>query len=254
MTLNNPFKAWGIERLSPSALNTFEGNPAIYVLRYGLGAKDTAGSKAWVGSSVEKGLHASLCGAPMPEAQDIAAMEFRTIAESVGLNASDEVEAKQLLRAMLCQAIDNWPYKVPVEAYQSELWYQHPDLPIPFYGFSDFFLCDGTVVDLKTTGRVPSSARLDHIRQLAIYCAAHRTDRASIFYVGKNKTFTCPIDPKAIEEGLRRMVQTAFRIGRMIDAFPNPVDALQSLPTIPDDWRWSETLRHAYLEHTGSLV
>lgn len=254
MTANNPFKAWGIERLSPSALNTFEANPAIFVLRYGLGVKDYAGAKAWVGNAVEAGLYASLRGQTMPEAQDIAAMEFRKLAEEAGKDPNDEVEAKQLLRAMLCQAVDNWPYKIPVEAYQTELRYQHPDLPVPFYGFSDFFLADGTVVDLKTTSRMPSSPPLGHICQLAIYAAAHKASKASLFYVGKSKVMLAEVGQESLTEGMRRLVQTAFRIGRMIDAFPNPVDALQTMPTIPDDFRWSEALRHAYLKNTGTLV
>lgn len=254
MSANNPFKAWGVERLSPSALNTFEANPAIFTLRYGLGVKDHAGSKAWVGNAVEKGLQAALTGKPMPEAQDVAAEEFRALCAAAGRNPSDEVEAKQLLRAMLCQAIDNWPCKVPVAQYQAELTYQHPDLPVPFYGFSDFFLHDGTVVDLKTTSRMPSSARPDHIRQLSIYAAAHKSEDALIYYVGKSKTMTCVLGSEDLREGLRRMVQTALRIGRLMAAFPNPTDALTAVPTIPDDFRWSEAMRHAYLTHTGSLV
>lgn len=252
--LNNPFPKWGIERLSPSALNTFEANPAIYVLRYGLGVSDFAGSKAWVGNAVEKGLIASLRGRTMAEAQDEAALEFRKLAEDAGRDPSQEVEAKQLLRAMLCQAIDNWPFEVGVAEYQSEVRFQHPDVPVPFYGFSDFLLHDGTVVDLKTTSRMPSSAKLDHIRQLSIYCAHHRSDTAALFYVGKSKTLNCPVTKESLNEGMHRMVQTAFRIARLIDAFPNPVDALTALPTIPDDFRWSEALRHAYLKHTGALV
>lgn len=254
MTSNNPFQAWGIQRLSPSALNTFEANPAIFVLRYGLGEKDHAGAKAWVGNAVEAGLHASLTGKSMANAYEAAAVEFVKQADEAGRDADNEVEAKQLLRVMLMLAIEQWPFTVPVEAYQSELTYQHPDLPIPFYGFSDFLLHDGTVVDLKTTSRMPSQPRADHIRQLAIYTAAHKTDRASLFYVGTKKVFRADLSPESLRNGMRNVVQTAFRIGRMIDAFPNPSDALASLPPIADDFRWSEKLRAAYLRHTGALI
>ena len=58
---------------------------------------------------------------------------------------------------------------------------QLDDLPIPIIGYIDF-LFDNTIVDLKTTARIPSKPTEAQKRQMALYSMAYPNKKVDLFF------------------------------------------------------------------------
>ena len=64
-----------------------------------------------------------------------------------------------------------------------------PDFEIPVIGYLDFVFPDhGVVIDLKTTGRIPSTMSAEHQLQRAIYQQARGNQIVKFLYVSSKKT------------------------------------------------------------------
>ena len=74
----------------------------------------------------------------------------------------------------------NFKYK-NLEQYQEKVEVQLEDLPVPILGYIDFRFKD-TVVDLKTTTRMPSKPTEAQKRQMALYSMAYPKNSVDLFF------------------------------------------------------------------------
>jgi len=154
----NGFERFGIQRLSPSALNLWNANPGLYALRYLGKFFDDAGPAAWRGSAVEKGLNSWMIRKEADTALAVALAAFEEDAQGL---ADPETEAEHALIAPMLEVAIAHCVNLPSPYFGAQTRVEHnvAGLSIPIVGYIDFVFEDGSIVDLKTTKRCPSENR-----------------------------------------------------------------------------------------------
>jgi len=160
--------------LSASQINRFLDEPALWVMDQFFDIKSNAGPGAWRGSAVEAACDLVL----FSQADDAAALKAAAdrFEQDAHGDLSEEVEKE---RAALPVYLKNLLPSVrqlgmPLTR-QSKIVLKLPTLDVDIVGYVDYRFPD-RLVDLKTTGRMPSldeQGRIkdkgDHLRQVAIY-------------------------------------------------------------------------------------
>jgi len=170
---DDPFAKFQIDHLSPSSLNCYLDEPAMWVLRYLYKFKDRAGPFAWRGNAVEAGLAVWLQNVPAKRNLDasIAAALARFEQEAQG-EISDKIE-KELkgIPRMVQQAINALHDRPIPDAVQAPIKIWFDDIEVPVKGFIDFVWPE-ECLDLKSTFSMPSEPKEAHCRQVAVYTKA----------------------------------------------------------------------------------
>lgn len=234
----NGFQRFGIERLSPSSLNTWRAAPGLWALRYLGRFFDSSGPAAWRGNAVEKGLQSWFIRKDADQALADAMQVFEQ--EAQGL-ADDETEAeRQNIAPMLdiaIKATDHLP--APYFGAQAKVEYVFQGVDVPVIGYVDFILEDGSIIDLKTTKACPSEPKADHARQVALYMAG-RNCAGSLLYVTAKKHAHYPISEELCASSLESMRRDALSLQAFLNNQTDVKAAIRSLPMNDDDFRWSE--------------
>lgn len=227
----------GIKRLSPSSLNCWAANPALWAVRYLRGVKSDPSPSMWLGSAVEAGLITYLRTSDEDDANYSAVHNFEM--EANGL-ADDSTEAARLfVWPMLSQAIEaasEWEYDAL--AFQSRVEIELPGVALPVVGFIDIKFPE-RIVELKTTKACPSEVRPDHLRQVALYSYATGLP-ASVLYVTPKKhreIFVTPDEAGAAVAEVTRVAQSLCNFLRL-DA--STEDLVRCLPVAKGDFRWDD--------------
>ncbi len=158
------------ERHSPSSLNLFCASPAMFVLEKVLGRRQPVGAPAHRGTAVEDGVAAGLrdLARPIDECVQVAIKRFDSLTALSSDKRRDEYRGT--IPDMVVSALEELrPYGVPSHCQQFVEW--RPDgLKYPIVGYLDFrWEQHGILVDLKTTEKLPSSIKIPHARQVALY-------------------------------------------------------------------------------------
>ena len=199
-------------RHSPSALNMFAAEPAMFVLERILGLKQPVGVPAHRGVAVEAGVAYGLLH---PEAEDRECFR-EAYASYDGLTALSADERREKYRGnipdMVVQALDELrQYGVP-SGVQGFVEWKPADLKYPIVGYYDFVWEDhGIIVDLKTTERMPSQIKIPHARQVSLYCGDNHQGR--ICYVTPKKCSTYGL------ENIREHKQALHNLARAVEKF-----------------------------------
>ena len=214
------------QRHSPSALNLFAAQPSMFVLEKVLGLKQPVGVPAHRGSAVEDGVAHGLRDpdAPLKDCNDIAFAKYDMLTAVSG----DQRKARyrQDIPYMVERALEELrPYGIPT-ATQGYVEWLPAQLVLPIIGYFDFRWdgvmewADGAkvaspagsiIVDLKTSERMPSSIKIGHARQVALYTADGSQGR--ICYVTPKKS-----DVFRLEESQRHL-EALISIAESVEAF-----------------------------------
>ena len=211
----NPFEAHGIEHLSPSSLNTFAAEPALFVLQKVLKhpAASNAGPAAWRGSSVESGVaHGLSTGASTAECVALARSEF---AKRVGLTVSEKSEKEDAsIPGYVEQALEHLRPYGPPSSTQGRCEMAVEGLAVPIMGYYDFLWEDaGRLIDLKTAATLTSAIKPAHARQVAFYhqCLGPNL-LASLTYCTPKKVATYALEnSRAHWAALQKIARTVQR-------------------------------------------
>lgn len=244
----NGFERFGIQRLSPSALNLWNANPGLYALRYLGKFFDDAGPAAWRGNAVEKGLNSWMIRKEPDTALAVALAAFEEDAQGL---ADPETEAEHALIAPMLEVAIAHCTNLPSPYFGAQTRVEHnvPDLDVPIIGFIDFVFEDGSILDLKTTKRCPSEPKPDHVRQVALYMAA-KDCAGSLLYVTDKRAAQYPITEEMKALAIKGIERDAMALQRFLNAMPDAVTAISALPVNDSDFRWSE----AATKHLESMV
>lgn len=159
-----------IERHSPSSLNLFCASPSMYVLERILGRRQPVGAPAHRGTAVEDGVTAGLTdiAKPIEECTAIALKKYDSLTGLSGDKRREEYRAT--IPDMVASALTELrPYGTPSHTQQFVSW-QPEGLAYPIVGYLDYrWEQHGILVDLKTTEKLPSSIKIPHARQVALY-------------------------------------------------------------------------------------
>jgi len=200
-------------RHSPSALNLFAAEPAMFVLERIKGLKQVVGVPAHRGVAVEDGVTAGLADlqAPVKACVDVALTKYDTLTAISGDPRREKYRdtIPDMVHAALVELRE---YGTPSNT-QGYVEWKPPELKLPIVGYYDY-QCENHVIvaDLKTTERMPSAIKVTHARQVALYAPTDNHDAR-----------LCYVTPKKIEmyslENIREHRAALFNIAKRVERF-----------------------------------
>ena len=190
MRSNNPFKAHGINYLSPSSINTYINDTSLWVARYLFKIKSSSGASAVRGIATEFVLADKYEKGVFD--YNLLDVKFMSLCAESGIDLGDIKTAKEkkLLKDFGSVIDKNFDYK-NLEAYQEKVEVPIDDMPVPIMGYIDFRFKD-KIVDLKTSTRMPTRPTEAQKRQMALYSMAYPDSSVDLFFATpkEHKRFT----------------------------------------------------------------
>lgn len=241
----NPFAKHNIKHLSPSALLTYQANPAMWCGKYLFGWRDEAGPRAWLGNAIEAGLHSRVLGAADYVERAYNAFDMKAQGEI----RDDIAEARAHIEPMLAQACEAYKQRigplVPLYQVKCEWWID--GIEVPVIGYLDFEWPE-QIDDLKTTLAIPSKPRPDHVAQLGMYMKARNKDMGSLLYVSPKRFAQYPVTMEEAEAELAALVRSAKAVRHLLGMVRNKYDAVKIFAPDFSDYRWNDATRKMALE------
>jgi hypothetical protein len=236
----NGFEKHGIKHLSASSINLWTNAPDVWVASYLFGKRTPMGAAAMRGICTEDAVVASLTGESDCEAALSAALEKFDKTFPIG----DEKTTKE--RAMIepCMNLalealaDYGKPEFPEEGQEKiSITAKTDDYEIPVIGFLDLVFPDaGLVIDLKTTGRCPSTMSAEHQLQRAIYQKAKGNQAVKFLYVTPKKTALLEDgDPNELLSKAKKQIS---RLEKFLRAGSRH-DIAEVIPVNPNTFYWS---------------
>lgn len=240
-----------IERHSPSSLNLFAAQPSMYVLERVLGLRQPVGSPAHRGTAVEDGVTAGLMD-PAKPLEDCCAVAFATYDRITALSSDKRREDyRETIPAMVESALEELrPYGVPSHCQQFVEW--KPDgLQYPIVGYLDYrWESHGILVDLKTTEKLPSSIKIAHARQVALYATMTGDNvDARLTYTTPKKRATYQLENT--RDHLSALHQIALRCEAFLALSDDPEFFTKIIVPDLESFYWSGPARQLAFEHWG---
>ena len=235
----NAFERHNINHLSASSLNLWANEPAFWTLRYLHNMRDEMGAAAKRGIAVEAGLDEFLFrrDADLSDCVDVAVHNYRL--NTLGILDDEHEKEFALILPMLTQAIGALRNAPPVIARQLKFECWIDGIPVPVIGFLDYVFEDQSIVDLKTTARLPSAPRPDHLRQAAIYAYARQAP-VSLLYVTDKKHARYHASPDQVAEGIADVTRIARSLARVLAASETAADVAEFVTPKFDSFYWTE--------------
>ena len=237
-------------RHSPSALNLFAASPSMFVLEKVLGLRQPVGVPAHRGVAVEDGVTVGLLNpdAPLQACVDVALTRYDTL---TAMSPDDRREKyRATIPDMIEQALAELrPYGIPSETQVFVSW-QPEGLRLPIVGYKDYHWGDHNITtDLKTSEKMPSSVKVGHARQLALYVTNNNAD-ARVTYVTPKKCQSYQVDN--IDEHRKALHRIALKVEKFLALSDDPQFYLDITAPDLESFYWSgPASRQLAFEHFG---
>ena len=236
----NGFEKHNIKHLSASSINLWTNAPDVWVASYLFGKRGPMSAAAMRGICTEDAVVAVLTG----QLQKAGALDQALEKFDKFFPIGDEKTTKE--RAMIepCMelALGELEHygqpEFPEEGQEKiSITAKTDDYEIPVIGFLDLVFPEhGLVIDLKTTGRMPSTMSAEHQLQRAIYQKARGNQAVKFLYVSPKKT-------SLLEDGdptelLRKAKVQISRMEKFLRA-GNAQDIRDVIPVNPNTFYWN---------------
>ena len=235
MRSNNPFKAHGINYLSPSSINTYINDTSLWVARYLFKIKSSSGASAVRGIATEFVLADKYEKGVFD--YNLLDVKFMSLCAESGIDLGDIKTAKEkkLLKDFGTIIDENFDYK-DLEAYQEKVEVQIEDMPVPIMGYIDFRF-KGKIVDLKTSTRMPTRPTEAQKRQMALYSMAYPDSSVDLFFATpkEHKTFTL----KNLTLYKKQLRKVALSIQKFLSISDDKHELASLMYPNLDSWLWS---------------
>jgi len=225
-------------RHSPSSLNLFAAEPAMFTLERILGEKQPVGVPAHRGVAIEDGVTHGLINpkAVLRDCIEIAHRKYDALTCLSGDPRRDRY--RETIASMVITALEELrKYGIPSRTQGAVEWHP-PGIDLPIYGIFDYeWEQHGIIADLKTTEKMPSEIKIPHARQVALYATSDNMD-ARLVYVTPKKFE--PYKLENIKEHRTALLRIAQTVERFLALSDDP-DFFVSI-TMPDldSFYWSE--------------
>lgn len=239
----NNFSGHGISHLSASSINAYADDPAYWCAKYLLGVKFPFSAPARGGTLVEKAIVQILTGRDQKNTIDETVAEFNkaTIFDkspNVGKWANG-------LRDMIESGVRELsPYGVPkfeLNGSQKKILIDcnMGDYKIPVIGFLDLYYPDKkTVIDVKTSQRMPNMMSSSHKRQAALYRLANPDYEVAFFYITPKKTQFFWIED--VSEQIVEIKSIIRRMNGMLGV--GDKDKIKEIIPVVDSFYWQDSM------------
>jgi hypothetical protein len=188
----NGFEKHGIKHLSASSINLWTNAPDVWVAQYLFNKRSPLSAAAMRGICTEDAVVAVLTGdSEVAEAVKAAHDKFD---KTFMVGNEKTTKERNMIEPCMALAIDQLKEygkpEFPEEGQQKvSITAKTDDYEIPVIGYLDFVYPEhGVIVDLKTTGRMPSTMSPEHQLQRAIYQKARGNQTVKFLYVTPKKT------------------------------------------------------------------
>jgi len=232
---NNPFKAHGINYLSPSSINTYINDTSLWVARYLFKIKSSSGASAVRGIATEFVLADKYEKGVFD--YNLLDVKFMSLCAESGIDLGDIKTAKEkkLLKDFGTIIDENFDYK-DLEAYQEKVEVQIEDMPVPIIGYIDFRF-KGKIVDLKTSTRMPTRPTEAQKRQMALYSMAYPKSGVDLFFATpkEHKKFTL----KNLTLYKKQLRKVALSIQKFLSISDDKHELASLMYPNLDSWLWS---------------
>ena len=235
MRSNNPFKAHGINYMSPSSINTYINDTSLWVARYLFKIKSSSGASAVRGIATEFVLADKYEKGVFD--YNLLDVKFMSLCAESGIDLGDIKTAKEkkLLKDFGTIIDENFDYK-DLEAYQEKVEVQIEDMPVPIMGYIDFRF-KGKIVDLKTSTRMPTKPTEAQKRQMALYSMAYPDSSVDLFFATpkEHKRFTL----KNLTLYKKQLRKVALSIQKFLSISDDKHELASLMYPNLDSWLWS---------------
>lgn len=215
----NAFERHNITHLSPSSVNLWIAQPALWAASYLMKRRTAVGPAAHRGTAIEAGVEAGLFDPALPveECQKIGLAKFHSLTR---LSADQRIEKE---RAAVAPSIEVAlaelrQYGIPEAAddgRQHKVVREIEGISVPVWGFLDFWWPQhGIIVDLKSTSQIPSQISAPHARQGAFYTGSASNQQVRFGYVSEKKIAVYALQDVAAH--MASFVQAAQSIERFL--------------------------------------
>ena len=240
----------GLQHWSVATCNLFEADYCLGMMKV-MGFRGSVGAAAHRGTASELGLVMGLMdpAAAIADCQAAALKEFdKLTALSGDPNREKERDA---VPGIVEQALAELrPYGVPSQT-QMKIEWKHPDLALPFIGYADLFFEDaGIIVDLKTQLRLASEIKVQHARQVSLYCAATSDNLdGRVTYATPKKCATYQVENMC--DHLETLVKIAQRVEKFLSISDDPQELCSMLVPNTDLFYYDAATRQKAFEVFG---
>jgi len=232
---NNAFAAHGINYLSPSSINTYINDMPMWIARYLFGIKSPSGASAVRGIAQEFALAEKYEKGVFDF--NLLDVKFMSLCAESGIDLGDIKTAKEkkLLKGFGTIIDENFNYKNLV-AYQEKVEVPIDDMPVPIIGYIDFRFSD-SIVDLKTTTRMPTKPTEAQKRQMALYSMAYPKNSVDLFFATpkEHKKFTL----KNLSAYKKQLIKVALGIQKFLSISNDKHELASFVYPNLDSWMWS---------------
>lgn len=246
----NVFERHGIKHLSPSSLRLYRDEPAVWVMRYMMGLRDEGKAAMWRGKAVEAGLDIVLYGGTQEQGR--AAMYAEWDRNALGDISDDTYSEFERLKGFLeqaCKGVEGRP--IPL-VRQGDVSITVPGVEVPIIGRTDYEWSDKGL-DLKTTKRMPSAAKPEHVEQMAVYMKGKKKPFA-LLYCSDKRHSLFEIEPEEARDALERVENSARSVRHMLGKVESASDALDLFAPDYSKFYWTPELINAAqtAQHKGA--
>jgi len=121
---------------------------------------------------------------------------------------------------------------------EQKVEYRCEGLEVPIIGYIDWLWGD-ELWDLKTTKAVPSKAKIDHLRQMSLYCTVQKVP-ATLLYLGRAKAMRYEVTSGEVSHNFGFLVMAAKRIRNLLDRFDSAEEAARFYAPDFEHFMWSD--------------
>jgi hypothetical protein len=207
-------------RHSPSALNLFAAEPAMFVLERILGEKQIVGVPAHRGVAIEDGVTHGVVNpkAALRDCIDIALTKYDALTCLTG--DPRRMQYRATIGDMVERAVSELrQYGVPSRT-QGFIEWKPPGIELPIVGYFDYeWSQHGIIADLKTSEKMPSEIKTGHARQVALYALSDNIDARLLYVTPKKMT---PYRLENIREHRKALLRIAQTVERFLALSDEP--------------------------------
>lgn len=233
--MTDVFEQHGIEHLSHSSIDCFRNEPGLWLMRYLLKHREGTNAAMSRGHAAELGIYTAIM--TDSNGHDEAESEFLKLTALGVEGVSREKE-----RANLAAYVDNGVAALKeaglseVTDYQEKISIDLEGVKVPIIGFTDITF-EGSVVDVKSTGRLPSAISPAHRRQGSIYQKAKGNHAIQFLYTTPKKYGFYTLEDS--EQDLNEVHNTALCIQRFLGISKDPMELVQFIAPNFDHFYWN---------------
>lgn len=195
----NGFERHGLRHTSASQINQWADAPCAWISQYLFGKKGKFSPAAKAGVLVEDAVVNVIARGWTADSAMAHALDAYRRFTAIGATDADIKRGEGITEMIRLALVELAPFGTPefdkdgitgdVRQKKVEVTCRGEGFSIPIIGFVDFdFPKMGTLIDLKTTGKMPSEMSTSHLRQQAIYQQAFGNRAVKFLYVTPKKS------------------------------------------------------------------